>query len=306
MKREDFRYQSADGKNSIHAIRWLPDTAEIKGVIQFIHGMSGHAGRYEAFAARFCEKGYAVTGHDQLGHGLSAKTSDDLGYFADEDGNKCLLSDIESLRKITAELYPGKPYFLMGYSMGSFLARQYIVHSGDKLTGLILTGTGSYSPFSTRFGMSLCKTIAAFKGWRHRSKLLNNIVFAGHNRYFGARGGFDWFTRDTKAVLAFEKDPLCGFCFTLNGFYNLFLSINLLSNYDYIRSTPKELPILILGGGEDPVGHFGKAPAAICERLRYIGMKDVTCKLYPDDRHDIFAELDKDTVYDDVFCWIDK
>ena len=141
MEKNDFTYPSTDGKSRIHAIEWVPPTAPV-AVLQIVHGMQEYIGRYDRFARFMAENGFVVTGEDHLGHGLTAATAEDIGYFADEDGNGCLIGDIRKLHLLARTKYPDIPYFIMGHSMGSFLARQYIEMYGKDLSGAIIMGTG--------------------------------------------------------------------------------------------------------------------------------------------------------------------
>ena len=303
MKKENFSFLSAEGKTDIHAVRWIPE-GEVKAILQIAHGMSEHIGRYEGLAEFLSNHGILVTGNDHLGHGGSVKKPEDLGYFAEEDGNSCVLSDMETLRQITAKLYPGKPYFLLGHSMGSFLCRQYIAIHGDRIKGALIMGTGDYPALVTSFAKTVCRLQAAFKGWRYRSELVNGLSFGGYNKGYGEKGGFQWLSGNAENVKKYEEDPLCGFIFTLNAFYGMFTSIHLLSKKDYVKRMPKELPVIFLSGDDDPVGNKGKAVKKVYDQFRSLGMKDVTFRLYHGDRHEILGESDRNTVYKDIEDWI--
>lgn len=303
MKKEEFTFKSSDGMTSIHAIRWIPE-GEIKGIVQLTHGMSEYIDRYDPFARFLCEKGLLVTGHDHLGHGKSLNENGEPGYFAEKNGNSCVLGDMEKLRLLTVKLYPEKPYFILGHSMGSFLVRQFICFRGTELSGAVVMGTGNQSGAVTSFGKVVCDFIALFKGWYHRSDFVNGLSFGSYNKGYGKIGGFEWLTKNEECVKAYEADPLCGFPFTLNGYYNMFHSIYLLSKEKYIERMPKTLPVLFVSGEDDPVGNRGKGPREVYESFRKLGMKNVKMILYPTDRHEILNELDKDTVYNDIADWI--
>ncbi|MCQ2400612.1 MAG: alpha/beta hydrolase [Lachnospiraceae bacterium] len=303
MLKEEFTYKSSDGETDIHAIRWIPD-GKIKLVLQIAHGMAEYIDRYDAFATFLAGKGVLVTGNDHLGHGKSIRDEEDLGFFSSADGNRKVLSDMDELRRITKEKYPDVPYFLMGHSMGSFLCRQYIAESGDKLNGAIIMGTGLQPAFLTALAKSLCTIIASFKGWHHRSPFIDNMAFGSYNSGFGEKGGTDWLSVNKENVDRYNADPLCGYMFTLNGYYNMFHSINKLADKKYIANMPKKLPVLITSGGKDPVGDGGSAPALLTGQFEKMGMEDVTLKLYPDDRHEILNEDDRETVYNDIYTWL--
>ena len=229
MKKEEFSYKSSDKFTDIRALRYIPDS-EVKAVLQIAHGMVEFIDRYEKFAEYLCSKGILVTGNDHLGHGGSVRSEDDWGYFGD-NGNEHLIDDIYKLTKITKDLYPNKPYFLLGHSMGSFCARQYLYSHGKELNGAIIMGTGHEALTVIKGGMMICKVIATFKGWRHRSKFVNQIVFGSYNKKFEpAKTRADWLTKDEKIVNWYVNEPRCSFLFTLNGYYNMFKGISNLHN----------------------------------------------------------------------------
>lgn len=305
MNREDFFYPSADGKTQIHAVRWIPD-GEVRAVLQIAHGMAEYIDRYEPFASECCKKGILVTGNDHLGHGKSVTDPSKLGYFAKENANRTVLEDMDSLKKLTAQKYPGIPYFLLGHSMGSFLCRQFISIRPEGLAGAVVMGTGNQPGYKTAAAKLLCRLIASVKGWEYRSDLINGMAFGSYNGKFGAGGGVDWLNTRKECVKKYEDDPLCGFLFTLNAYYGMFDSIHQLSEKAFVERIPKELPILIVSGEDDPVGEFGRNPVEVAEEYKSLGIRDVSLILYPGDRHEILNEKDREKVIGDITGWIEK
>ena len=140
MRKEEFYFDSADGLTKIRAMRYMPE-GEVKAILQIAHGMVEFIDRYEGFAEYLTGKGYLVTGNDHLGHGASVNSKEDWGYFSEKDGYKNVLKDMVMLTHLTKKLYPGKPYFLLGHSMGSFFCRLYLIKHGEELDGAIVMGT---------------------------------------------------------------------------------------------------------------------------------------------------------------------
>lgn len=303
MKR-DFTYPSKDGRTGIHAIEWVPEQP-VKAVLQIAHGMVEFIGRYDRFGTFMADQGICVVGNDHLGHGSSVVSQGDHGYFAEKDGNQCVIGDMNSLRKMTQEKYPGIPYFLLGHSMGSFLARQYIEMYGEGLAGAIIMGTGVQPDAVLKLALTLCRIDARLKGWRHRSNLIFNMVLGSNNKKFEpARTKNDWLTKDEAIVDAYNANPWNNFKFTTNGYYNMFRGIAYAQKEENIRKIPRDLPVFIVSGAEDPVGSFGEGPKQLAETYRKLGMTDVEIKLYPGDRHEILNELDHDVVDHDILTWI--
>lgn len=303
MKKEHFTYHSNDHVTEIHAIRWIPE-GKVRAVLQISHGMVEFIDRYDEFAAYLAERGILVTGNDHLGHGKSVQSEEHYGYFAKEDGNKTLLKDIHRLRRITQQKYPEVPYFLLGHSMGSFLARQYLCVYGEGLAGAIIMGTGYQPRFVTQFGMLLTKTMARFLGWNYRSLLVDAMAFGGYNRKFGKLSGKAWLSRNEENVNTYMKEKLCNFRFTLNGYYNLFYSIYTLSFENFLNGMPRDLPVLFVSGDDDPVGQFGRGVTKVYRQFLRMGITKVKCRLYPQDRHEILNEVDREDVYGDIYYWM--
>jgi len=304
IKREEFTFPSADGKTKIQAYIWVPET-EPRAILQIEHGMSEHVLRYDEFARDLCEHGVLVAGQDLLGHGKSVTDPSNLGYFAEKDGNTVLLKDIQTLEKIVKEKYPAIPYFLLGHSMGSFKVRQYMAGYGNGLSGAIVMGTAVHPGGMAGFAAILTRIIALFKGWKYRSPFIWNLACGSNNERFGKKEGFEWLSRRKENVDRYNADPLCGFMFTLNGFYNLFESLRQLADPSYVSKMKKDLPVLIVSGTEDPVGKFGTDIRKLEDEYRQLGMKNVTVKLYEGDRHEILNEDNRAEVRRDIIDWIE-
>lgn len=305
MKRE-FTFLSRDSVTQIHAIEWKPD-GEVKAVLQMCHGMVEYIDRYDGFATFLTEHGYYVVGHDHLGHGASVRGEEFHGYFHENKGNEYVIGDIHKLRVMTQKKYPDVPYFVMGHSMGSFLIRQYMELYGQNLAGVIVMGTGSQPAVVLGAGRMLCRIIALFKGWNYRSSLIDNMAFGSYNKKFEpARTDKDWLTKDEQIVDAYRAHPWCTFRFTVNAYYHMFRGIQFLQKKKNIERIPKDLPLLLVAGADDPVGNFGKSVKNVSEIYKNFGIKDVELKLYETDRHEILNELDRETVYEDLLNWMER
>lgn len=305
MKKE-FTYPSRDGVTQIHGIMWMPE-GEVKAVLQICHGMVEYIDRYDEFARFLTEQGYCVVGHDHLGHGKSIQSEEYYGYFHETKGNQYVIGDIHRLRLMAMKKYPEVPYFMLGHSMGSYLLRQYLTMYGNGLNGAIIMGTGYMGPVILGAGKCLCRAIAAVKGWKYHSALMNNIGFGGFNRKFEPCDSPNtWVTSDETIRSKYENDPLCSFTFTVNGYYQMFTGMQVLTKRKNMEKVPKDLPVFFVAGEDDPVGNFGKSVRKICRKYIDSGMKDVSIKLYPGDRHEILNETDRQQVYEDLYRWMEK
>lgn len=306
MLKEEFNFLSSDKVTTIRAVRYIPD-GDIKAILQISHGMVEFIDRYDAFAKYLADKGILVTGNDHLGHGGSVTSEDNWGYFHEDEGYKKVLEDLYTVTKITKEKYKNIPYFLLGHSMGSFYARRYLFTYGEELDGAIIMGSAWQEKITVKTGKLLCKIIALFKGSKYRSKFINNMALGPYNKKWEpSKTHNDWLTKDEKIVEWYSNEPKCSFIFTLNGFYNLFSVLDDVCDKNNIAKVRKDLPVFFMAGEDDPVGNFGKGVKKTYEAFKEVGIKDVSLKLYPNDRHEILNETDKDVVYKDLYNFIDK
>ena len=306
MNKQDIYVLSGDGKTKLHGIIWEPECAQIKGVLQLVHGMCEYIDRYHDFAVYMTEQGYAVIGHDHLGHGQSMNGPEDQGYFADQDGAQIVVEDIHRITEFGKNRWYGKPWFILGHSMGSFMVRCYLTRYSRELSGAIIMGTGVIPGGVAKLGRTLANVIGKTRGYHHPSKLLTDMVLGGNNKPFKpARTDCDWLSKDESIVDRYVEDPLCGFMFTAGAFRDFFTVMADLADqveFDRIR---RNLPILITMGEIDPVGG-AKAGEALNAQFAEMGMTDVTLQVYPGDRHEILNELDRKTVYEDILKWVEK
>ena len=204
------------------------------------------------------------------------------------------------------EEQPGLPVYLLGASMGSLLSRSYAARFGRGLAGLIVSGTaGDPGPLG-KVGAALAATQARLRGRRHTSGLLNTLTFGRYNAGFKpTRTDFDWLSRDQAEVDKYVADDRCGQIFTVGFFADLIGGTTSLNNDAIVSRVPKDLPIHLVSGDRDPVGSKGKGVLAVAEQYRRVGVTDVTVKLWPDARHEILHETNRDEVMTELIAWLD-
>jgi len=307
MKKETFYYDSRDNKSRIYAVRWTPDSENVVGIVQIVHGMAEYVERYEEFAKYLTEHNFVVVGEDHLGHGKSVGEGDVQGYFGEQDPATVVVRDVHRLKKLTQELYPGVPYFLVGHSMGSFIVRNYICRYGTGINGAVILGTGEKSEGLLSFSRMIASIQGALQGQKHVSKFLNKAAFGKYNkRIKKAKTNYDWLTKEEPVVDAYVADRDCGFIFTVNGFKTMFEFISRAQNPDNIAQIPKDLPLLVASGEEDPVGDYGAGVRKTYQALVDAGVRNIKLTLYPDDRHELLNETDREKVMEDIVGWISK
>ena len=301
----DFTLPSTVPGRTLHAFRCIPE-GEVRAIVQLSHGMVEFIDRYKPLAEDLAGRGILVTGHDHLGHGGSIRTKDDYGYFAEPDGNRAVLDDLHAMTTLTKQLYPGVPYFLLGHSMGSFYARQYLCEYGAELDGAILMGTGYQPKALVTLARTVCRVLAVFFGWQHRSKLVRDLSFLGYNKGLEGRTPHDWLNRDPTEVDKYRADERCMFTFTLNAYYSMFTGILRLYDPDFLNRMPKDLPLLFLAGDADPVGEQSKGVQRAIDSLKAVGVQNITQKFYPGARHELLVEINRQEVFADIGSWLDQ
>lgn len=303
MRKSESSFPSSDGLNTVAYSLWMPD-GNPRGVVQIVHGMVEYIDRYDEFARYLADHGLVVCGHDHIGHGRSAGSPDDYGYFGKKDGDTFLVKDVELLRQIIRKKYPSLPYILMGHSMGSFVTRAYVSSYPEAVDAVILSGTaGGGKPFG--LAKFLCNTVALFRGGRHRSNFIKNLAFGGYNKRFEGNTGSEWVTSDPERLEAYVSDPRSSFTFTVQGYHDLFTLLAYVNSDKWYNSMPKHLPILFIAGSEDPVGNYTQGVYEVADKLDDREVSDITVKIYEGERHEVHNGLRRAECFSDVQGWID-
>lgn len=306
-ERVELIYKSRNGITQIHATQWLPEERPPKAILQIVHGMKEYVDRYDGFARYIADRGFIVVGEDHLGHGRTAASSRDLGYFAVEDSETILIKDVHRLKKIIQAENPGLPYFIYGFSMGSFITRKYLTMYGEGIDGAIIGGTGWQPEARLDFGIRLTAFLSKIKGDRYRSEKVENLAMGNYNhRVLNPRTTADWLCTEDSVVDKYLANPKCTFKFTLNAYNTLFKIIKYVQDPRNIKRIPPDLPVMFMSGMEDPVGGYGDGVKKAAEQYLVSGMQNVSIKLYDGMRHEIHNEERKHVVYLDILEWLES
>jgi alpha-beta hydrolase superfamily lysophospholipase len=304
MQPSTFTLATADG-SQLHVNRWLP-AGPPKAVVQIAHGMAEHSDRYARFGERLTAAGYAVYASDHRGHGGTARTPHEAGYFADDHGWDTVVDDMHLVTEHAREENPGLPFFLFGHSMGSFLSRSYVMRFAGDLDGLVLSGTAGDPGALGRVGLALATSQARLRGRRHPSGLMDQLTFGQYGAAFKPnRTKFDWLSRDEAEVDKYVADERCGNVFTTGFFVDLLGGLGTINSDSAVMRVPKNLPIHLVSGSLDPVGDKGKGVQQVADQYRRLGVQDVSVKLWPEARHEVLNETNRDEVMDEVVDWLD-
>ena len=285
---------------------WLPSpNIEIKAFLQILHGMAEHSDRYARFAEYLNKLGIAVFAADHRGHGATA-SEDEIGWFAEHDGWNRVSEDAFELANFITSQYYVNTTFLMGHSMGSFLARTVMVKHPDFYTGVIIMGTGCSKGIVGKVGKLICKNEIRKNGSKSPGVLMNKLSFSAYNKQFEPTAtDFDWLSRDAKEVEKYVKDDKCGFLCTNGFFYDLLSGIEFANSKANAETLPKDLPLLIISGEMDPVGDLGKGVRKVYKLYTDVGIADVTLKLFKDARHELLNETNRKEVFEYLAKWLE-
>lgn len=305
MREYTFTIVENDG-TELFACRWLPDLQmTVKGIVQISHGMCERSCRYIQLAEKLTACGYGVYANDHIGHGYTAGDPDKLGVPGADAFNRMANGMLE-LGEIVAKEFPDLPRFLLGHSMGSFLTQKIMYDDRHTYHGFMLSGTNGPRGL-LKLGEQVALLQAKFQGIDHRSMLLNAMVFGGFNRSFRpVRTAFDWLSRDPEEVDQFVNDPLCGAICTTGFFIDFFRLLQEIHWPASLENINSKLPVYIFAGDRDPVGLFGKGVLSLVDMYRSLGLQDVEYRLYPEGRHEMLHETNREEVMKDILDWLDR
>ncbi len=292
-------FTAADGAE-IHYRYWTSGDTP-RAAVQIVHGAAEHSGRYDRFAQRLVNAGYAVYATDHRGHGRTRVRSGELGDAGPDGWNRFVLDEIELSERIRKE-HPQAKLALFGHSMGSFIAQDYLTRRDDLLDALVMCGT-TYTPaLAAPMPMDAIKS-AAVETPLAPSEIWAGM-FVGFNEPFSDEPGFDWLSRDPQEVQKYIDDPQCGFVFNNELVRDLFVGALDLGDPARQARVPKQLPILVIQGAQDPVGGNLEGTQVLIDHYKQLNLTSLEHRFYPDARHELLNETNRDEVESDVLAWL--
>jgi alpha-beta hydrolase superfamily lysophospholipase len=283
---ERFQFTGTDGL-SIACVKW-GDSHTVRGVIQIAHGLGEHIGRYDELANVLVRDGFVVYGNDHRGHGLTAKLSGSFGDFR-PGGFDQLVEDMVSLRVIAKKEHPDRPYILLGHSMGSFAAQQFVLDHSHSIDGLALSGSGALDGLAR-----LAQSVAA----KEDLMKLMNAAFEP------ARTPMDWLSRDNAEVDKFINDPLCFPSLKPESMQSFLDAFPRLADPREIRKVRDDLPVYIFSGSDDPVGQRLEGVRVLIDRYRSAGFTSIAHDFYTGGRHEMLHETNRRDAITNLLVWI--
>ncbi len=302
MKKITGRFPSASGLCDVNFYIYTPEKP--KAVLMLSHGMCEYVERYEEFAKFLCDRDIALAGNDHIGHGNSIKDDEMLGFFGQERGYINMVRDLHRMKAVLDEKFPNLPHFLMGHSMGSFLARIYLSKYRDRWNGAIFTGTAGGLTGSAPL-RQVMDGLEHNRGDYYRPRVGSAIFEIFNRKIDERRTPNDWLSRDDKNIDKYISDPKCNFTFTVSGFRDLLNALLCCNSKPVIENTPTDIPLLFLSGTMDAIGDYGSGVRKAVSKYVLHGC-DVNIKMYRDARHELIFELNRDEVMRDIYDFIVK
>lgn len=280
----------------------VADGKDVLGCIQIIHGMAEHQKRYAPLCQFLSENGFVVVTSDLRGHGDNIEDDSKLGDFGENAVNG-LLDDVKEIFDFLKAEYPDKKQILLGHSMGTLISTTYFKNHDSELDALILSGMPCDNS-AKKMAKTMIKLIARFKGWAHRSTFINNLCNGPFSKAFKNEGSdFAWLSVDKDNVAAYEKDPKCGYIFTLNGFYTLMELMEKAYENPFDKAN-LNIPIRLISGGDDPCRGNDESFMNSVKMFEKSGYSNVSYKLYKGQRHEIFNDTEHETVFRELLDFL--
>ena len=273
------------------------------GAVHIIHGMAEHPGRYADFAASLNAAGFTVWAHHQRGHGDNPLPGI-LGHFADHDGWRLLIDDAWAVSN-QLKHETGLPLVMFAHSMGSFVGQGVIAEHGASYHGVIFTGTNGPPSSIEQQGHVVAQWQVQALGPGNPGLWLFHIVFDTFNAAFGLGAPPNtWLSRDKSEVKKYTDDCKCGFPLTSQAWLDLSDGRLTQASVEFFKKYPKDVPIHILVGTADPVGERGAGVRRLLDILGRAGLTSVSSQLYPDARHELIHETNRDDIIRDIVAWL--
>ena len=287
MTAEPTRLDFDSAAARIAAYRWDPDGPP-RAIGQITHGVGEYALRYRPLIGDLLDAGYVVYSHDHRGHGNSAPSPDRFGLLG-EDGWGELVADIGRVGQLAKDAHPGLPLALIAHSLGSFAAQQWLLDHSDDVTAVVLSGTAAIDLLEPAMDLDAPMDLSGY-----------NAAFQPQ------RTDFDWLSRDERQVDAYIADPWCGFGLDAPGNKALFVGARQVADPARLAGMRKDLPLYLVVGEMDPVNGQLALVKELARRYEAAGLENVTLVTYPQARHEVFNEVNRDEVVAGMLAWLDR
>lgn len=275
-----------------------------RGVLLVCHGLADHSRRYGRFAEAMAAEGLHVYIHDHRGHGETTAADAPLGRFARRNGTEAVIADLMAMRSLAQQQHSGLPVLLLGHSMGGLIALNVAIDHPQAFAGLSVWNSNFNPGLSGRAAQLILRAEKMLKGSDVPSAHLPKLTFAAWGRSIpGHRTLFDWLSHDPSAVDRYIADPLCGFDASVSLWLDIFTLSYRGAARQMLQRLDNDMPVYLVGGGEDPATRNGREMRWLEKRLRQADLTDVTTTIYPQMRHETLNEIGYQTAIADFARW---
>jgi alpha-beta hydrolase superfamily lysophospholipase len=297
---------TASDQTLLAAYKWEA-ASKPKALIHIIHGLAEHAARYERTAKSLNAHGYTVYASDLRGHGQTARSQEELGCWTEEEGWERVVLDLLEMLEAEAQAHPALPLILLGHSLGSYLAQRLLYERPQLLSAAILSAPNGKPSLLAQAGRVLARVERFRLGQHGKSQFLNTLTFGKFNQPFApVATPFDWLSRDAAEVKLYFNDARCGFLASTQLWVDFLDGIAELAKPERKRRLRPDFPLYILAGGDDPVCENGKGAQRLAQEYQAAGLRNVTCKIYLEGRHEMFNEINRQEVMNDLLLWLEN
>jgi len=303
MERES--YQSSSG-SKINLYSFLP-MGEVRAIIHITHGMAEHALRYSRFASKLANASYAVFAHDYRGHGFTEANDAPQGVFGKSDGFSLVLEDQNEVISLIKERLPNKPIICFGHSLGSIINLNFALKYPNQANALACWNSGIETGLLPQISRKILALEALIRNPKLPSLFAWKLSFGAWNAKFKPnRTEFDWLSQDEEEVNLYVEDSLCGFDVSISMWRDILDGVFYAGNKKNLRTLPKELPVHIIGGSQDPCTNNGRDMEKLAVKLQNNGLSDVTCKILEYTRHESLNEINRDQTTALFISWLQE
>jgi len=298
-------HQSPTGsKINLHS---LMPSGEARAVVHITHGMAEHSGRYSRFALQLTAAGFAVFAHDMRGHGRTIADDAPQGVFAKSDGLNKVLEDQNEIVNLIKERLPNSPVICFGHSLGSIINLNFALKYPNQVNALACWNSG----IETGLLPKASRIILAIEGFFRNQNLPSLIAWklsfeAWNSKFKPNRTKSDWLSQDEKEVDLYVNDPFCGFEVSISMWRDVLDGVFYAGSKKNLQKLPKELPVHIVGGAEDPCTLNGGDMEKLAIKLHNIGLSDVTCNILEGTRHESLNEVNRDQTTEQFIKWLNE
>lgn len=281
---EQFELRKSIHSPILHGTIYKPKT--VKGVILFIHDVNENRGRYPGLASFFNERGYAFVCYDLRGH-YQSFINDLKGHFGDDKGSELLFEDAHTILDLVKERFPNLPITLMGHGFGAHLAKLLFNEKVNSFEQLVLVNPLSLPKGSKAREKAL--DLMTYRKPRLKKRSLNSWMGVAFNER-DEQLRYAFLSNNKNIVNKYISDPYCGYSLTQRAIRDALKIMNK-SDESQINSSHKAVNVVILGGKENPLTHYGRDLVSLKRAFVSAGYESTQLSIFDGLKHDILLEL---------------